>query len=98
MIIALQLLTLMVVAVTAVFTWRNHMSLENLQREVAETNTVIDSAVAFIVGIKQELLDAIASGNPQALQTLADNLDAKQNELAAALVRNTPSDGETPQA
>ena len=71
------------------------MSLENLEREVGEIETVIDSAVAAFQGIAQELRDAIASGNPQKQQELADRLDAKAQALAAATVRGTPAEGES---
>lgn len=62
-----------------------------LQTEVAETKTLIDSAVALIVGLKTKLDEAIASGDPQALVALSAELDAKQAELAAAIVANTPA-------
>lgn len=59
--------------------------LENLQREVAETAGVVDSAIVFIKGLKDKLDEAIAAGNPEALAALSAELDAKQAELAAAI-------------
>jgi hypothetical protein len=62
-----------------------------LQQEVAETTTIIGSAITLIQGLKTALDEAIASGNPAALTALSAELDAKQAELAAAITANTPT-------
>jgi hypothetical protein len=62
-----------------------------LQQEVAETKTVIDSAIVLIQGLKAALDAAIASGDPAALTALSAELDAKQAELAAAITAGTPT-------
>lgn len=64
--------------------------LDALKTEVAETKTVIDSAIVFIQGLKQKLDEAIAAGDPAALTALAAELDAKQGELAAAIATEPP--------
>lgn len=63
--------------------------LQRLTDEVAQTTTVIDSAVALIGGLAQQIRDNAT--NPAALNALADSLDTKSNELAAAVTANTPS-------
>ena len=70
----------------ALIVWRmNRMSeaLDRLTTEVSETNTVIDSALTLIANLAQQIRDA--AGNPEALNGLADQLDAKANALAAAV-------------
>ena len=63
--------------------------LEDLTTQVAETKTVIDSAIVLIQGIKAAL-DA-AGSNPAALKALRDSLDTSEQALAAAIVANTPA-------
>lgn len=68
----------------------NKMSaeLENLTNEVAETSTVVDSAITLIEGLAAQIRDL--SDDPTALIALAADLDAKTNALAAAVSANTP--------
>ncbi|MEO6588946.1 MAG: hypothetical protein ABIP06_06430 [Pyrinomonadaceae bacterium] len=67
-------------------------ALDNLRREVGETKTVAASAVALLRGLKAKLDEAIASGDPAAIQALADEIDTDTNALAAAVTENTPAD------
>jgi phosphoglycerate dehydrogenase-like enzyme len=67
-----------------------------LEQKVAAENTVIDSAKALIVQENQLLKDALAAGGTNAavvarVQALADSIDAKSTDLAAAVVANTPA-------
>jgi len=71
--------------------------LQKLMQEVAETKAVNESAVTLLQGLKAKLDEAIASGDPEALQALADELDASTNSLAAAITANTPADPAVPQ-
>jgi actin-like ATPase involved in cell morphogenesis len=71
-------------------------ALSELQAEVAETGTVVDSAVTLLQGLKAQLDEAIASGDPAALQALSKDLDAKTHQLAAAVAENTPADPDVP--
>ena len=64
-------------------------ALEDLTAQVTQTNTVIDSAIVLIQGIKAAL-DA-AGSNPVALKALSDSLAASDAALAAAIVANTPA-------
>ena len=63
--------------------------LADLTSQVAQTNSVIDSAIVLIQGIKAAL-DA-AGSNPAALKALSDSLDTSEQALAAAVVANTPA-------
>ena len=63
--------------------------MEDLTTKVAETKTVIDSAIVLIQGLKSKL-DA-AGTNPVALKALSDSLAASDASLAAAIVANTPA-------
>lgn len=63
--------------------------LAKLTQEVAETKSVMQSAKALIVGLKEKL-DA-AGTDPAALAALSAELDASQNDLAAAIAANTPA-------
>ncbi len=70
----------------------NPMALDRsrLSSEIAENNSAIQSAVTLINQIAQELRDA--AGNQDAVNALADQLDAQSNALAAAVVANTPAE------
>ena len=63
--------------------------LADLTAQVAQTNTVIDSAIILIQGIKAAL-DA-AGTNPAALKALSASLDTSEQALAAAVAANTPA-------
>lgn len=72
------------------FMERTQMSLDNLIREVAETRTVVDSAITLISGLREKL--SAAGTDPAKLEELAKELDETQAKLAAALTENTPAD------
>ncbi len=61
--------------------------LDRLTTEVSETSTVVDSAVALIQGLAEQIRQLAT--DPAALNALADSLDTKTNELAAAVAANT---------
>ncbi len=68
-------------------------NLDNITREVAETNTVIESAITLIAGLKTQLDAAIAAqqagDDGVALDALAAQLDTNANRLAAAIAAST---------
>jgi len=66
--------------------------LQTLQQEVAENNTVMQSAIALLQGLKQRLDEA--GTDPAALAQLSADLDANTNALAEAVTANTPSQNE----
>lgn len=68
---------------------------ERMKQEVAETKTVIGSAKTLIANLAQRLRDALASNDTAALNAMADELDAAQGELAAAVAAGTVAENET---
>jgi uncharacterized protein YoxC len=64
-----------------------------LVTEVQETKAGIDSALVFIQGLKEQIQTLIDAGavTPAQLQDLANQLDQKQQEIAAAIVANPPT-------
>ena len=61
--------------------------LSDLQAAVAAEDTVIDSAVTLLQGLKAAL-DA-AGTDPVALKALSDDIGAKTQQLATAVQTNT---------
>jgi len=61
--------------------------IDALRSTVEENNSVIDSAVVLINGLAAQIRDL--SDDPAQLRTLADSLDQKSGELAAAVTANT---------
>lgn len=68
--------------------------MDRLAQEVTEMGTVVDSAVATIVGLAQQIRDNLE--DPVALGAMADELDAKANLLASAIEENTTPAEEPP--
>lgn len=72
---------------------------EDLKRQVAENRTVVDSAVAMIAGLKEQLKSASASlGDPEELRSIIADLDKQESDLAAAVAVNTVAEPEVPPA
>lgn len=65
--------------------------LDDLKAEVEEVKTVEASAVTLLNGLAQMLRDALASGDPAAIQAVIADLDASSNALADAVAANTPA-------
>lgn len=65
-------------------------TLTDLAAAVAAEKTVVDSAVILLGGLSQQLKDALASGDPAAIQAIVDSIDAQKQELADAVMANTP--------
>ena len=64
-------------------------ALDRVQAEVTEMSAAVDSAIVLIEGLAQRIRDLAT--DPVALNAFADELDAKSNALAAAVVANTPT-------
>lgn len=62
--------------------------LDPLAAEVAETNTIIESAIVLIEGIAAQLEEH--KNEPVEISRLAAELNAKSEALAAAIQANTP--------
>ena len=65
--------------------------LDDLKAKVSANTTVIESAITLLQGLKAKLDEAIASGDPAALQALSDELGTEGTKLADAIVANTPT-------
>jgi hypothetical protein len=63
--------------------------LDNLTREVQETRSVMASAATLIAGLADQIREG--ADDPAAMTVLADELDAAQATLAAAITANTPA-------
>jgi chromosome segregation ATPase len=63
--------------------------LEALQTEVSEATTVMEGAKTLLQSLSAEII--ALKDNPAKLVELAQSLDAKSNELAQAIVDNTPT-------
>ncbi len=63
---------------------------DTLVARVTRQDTVIDSAIALIRGLSEQVREA--AGDSSRLTQLADDIDAKTNELAAAVPANTPAE------
>lgn len=57
----------------------------------SKNTTVIESAITLLTGLKAALDQAIASGDPAAIQAVADTLGSESDKLAAAVAANTPA-------
>lgn len=68
-----------------IVTMEDRMSaeLEDLKREVAESQGVTERAITMIVGLAEQIRDL--KDSPAELEALADELDQQQNALAEAL-------------
>ena len=64
-------------------------SLDKITAEVAETKTVMQSAVVLIAGLAGQIRDL--KDDPAALLALADSLDTDSSALADAVTANTPA-------
>lgn len=71
--------------------------LENLTAKVEKCNTVMDSASTLLKTLSDEIRSL--KDDPAALEALASRLDLETEELAAAVLANTPAEEtETPAA
>lgn len=66
-------------------------NLQDLQAAVERDRTVTESAVTLLQGIAQQLRDAQASNDPNAIQAVIDQIDANTNRMAEAVAANTPA-------
>ena len=78
---------------TAILKLEKHMSaeLDDLTAKVTASGDATDAAVILLTGLKAALDAAIASGNPAALTALSASLGTNTDELAAAIIANTPA-------
>lgn len=65
--------------------------LDTLKAQVEANNTVTQSAITLINGLKAKLDEALAANDTTALQALSDTLGNETSALAAAVITNTPA-------
>lgn len=68
--------------------------LDRLTTEVTETKSSVESVITLVDGLAQQIRDL--ANDPAALNALADELDAQQARIAAAVTANTPAPPEPP--
>lgn len=90
------LLATCLVILLIIYKGQDNMSdaLDRLTTEVAETRSAVDSAVTLISGLAEQIRDL--KDDPAALEALADDLDAQQADIAAAVAANSEPPAEPP--
>lgn len=68
--------------------------MDDLRAIVERDSEVTTSAVALLQGLKAQLDDAIAAGDPAAFKELSARLGSNTQALADAVAANTPADTE----
>ena len=68
--------------------------LADLQREVAETRSITQSAITLLEGLSAQIREN--ADDADAMRQLADELDQNQQTLAASIAANTPGGGPAP--
>lgn len=61
---------------------------DKLREEVAQTTSSVDSVLTLVSGLAQQIRDNVE--NKDGLLGLANDLDAQQGRIAAAIEANTP--------
>jgi len=62
--------------------------LDKLTQEVSENNTAVDSLITLVTGLADQI--RALKDDPAKLLQLANDLDAQQAKIAAAVTANTP--------
>lgn len=71
-------------------------NMQDLRDAVARNSTVDDSVLALVSGLSQQLKDALASNDPNAIQEVIAQLDANTQRLSDAVTANTSSGSANP--
>ena len=68
--------------------------LDDIKAEVARESTVVAGVKTLIAGLSQQIADLKANGGatPEQLDEILAGLKANNDDLAAAVVANTPAD------
>lgn len=66
-------------------------SISDVNAAVAAETTVEQSVIALLNGISQQLKDAQASGDPEALDQVVASINANTKALSDAVAANTPA-------
>ena len=66
-------------------------TIQELKDAVARNTSVDDSVLTLLQGISQQLKDAQAANDPQAISDVIAQLDANTQKMTDAVTANTPS-------
>lgn len=66
-------------------------SMDDLKAAVSRNTNVDDSVLALLQGISQQLKDAQAANDPQAIADVIAQLDANTQKMTDAVTANTPA-------
>jgi uncharacterized protein YoxC len=69
-------------------------TMQELRDAVRRNTSVDDSVLAMLQGISQQLKDAQAQNDPQAISDLIKELDANTQKMTDAVTANTPAEEE----
>lgn len=73
-------------------------SMDEVRARVEAQRTVTTSVVTLLGDLRRQMEVAMASADPNALQALADQIDANTKALADAVVAHTPADPADPRS
>ena len=65
--------------------------MDDLKASVQRNTDAEAAVVTLLQGISQQLKDALAAGDPAAIQAVITQIDANTAAAAAAVVANTPA-------
>ena len=65
--------------------------MDDLKAAVARETTVVQSGITLLQGVSQQLKDALAANDPQAITDVIAQLDASAQAMADAIAANTPA-------
>jgi len=63
--------------------------LDRLTQEVQQNSSAVDSIITLVNGLAEQIRNSV--NDPAALNQLADDLDAQQGRISAAVTANTPA-------
>lgn len=66
-------------------------TMQELRSAVERNTSVDDSVLTLLSGISQQLKDAQAQNDPQAIQDIINQLDANTQKMTDAVSANTPA-------
>ena len=66
-------------------------TLDDESAAVSAEGDVVTSVVALLDGLSAQLAAAIAAADPAAIQAVVDSINAQKQQLADAVVANTPA-------
>lgn len=87
--LGIQLATLILQIGLVYYVRKNMANTQRLVAAVQHLTTVSTSIIALVTSMASQIRDNV--GDPDALNSLADTIENQANELAAAVIANTPA-------